>query len=521
MNAFLSKLPIASRLFVSFFVVLLVMAAISGIALWRLKTGNDIADYLVNDKLSKQQIAADWLGAVELNGARAVAIAKSDSLEVGEYFQKQLDSGDRIAADLQDKMQAAAMDSEEKILFSDVAARRSAYHEVRQKVFQFKAVGKVTEVEELVGTQMEGRFAEYLAAIRKLLDYQKEQARRIATDSGAVYRASRTLILGLGGLAIAFGIVLATILTRSIVRPLRTAVDLAERVERGELGAELAVSSSDEIGKLLLALQGMNRKLSQTVGQMLEGIGSIDVAAREIAKGNADLSVRTEAQAEVLAKTANAMADLTRVVQENDDSAREARGLATNAAMVAERGREDIGHVAEKMAAIKHSAARIVDIIGVIDGIAFQTNILALNAAVEAARAGEQGRGFAIVAGEVRNLAQRSAAAAREIKNLIGETVGQVNAGAQFVEAAGLTMNDITGSSAAVARIVLQISQASGEQSKDLGLVNRAMGEIDDTTQQNTALVEQAAAAADSLQEQARVLAGAMAFFTVHGRGQT
>jgi methyl-accepting chemotaxis protein len=170
------------------------------------------------------------------------------------------------------------------------------------------------------------------------------------------------------------------------------------------------------------------------------------------------------------------------------------------------------------MAAIKHGAARIVDIIGVIDGIAFQTNILALNAAVEAARAGEQGRGFAIVAGEVRNLAQRSAAAAREIKNLIGETVGQVNAGAEFVEAAGVTMNDITGSSAAVARIVEQISQASGAQSKDIGLVNRAMGEIDDTTQQNTALVEQAAAAADSLQEQARVLAGAMAFFTVQGQ---
>ena len=515
MNAFLSKLRIAPRLFVSFFVVLLVMAAISGIALWRLQAGNDIAGYLVNDKLSKQQIAADWLGAVELNGTRAVAIAKSDSLEVGEYFQKQLDDGDRIAAALQDKMQGTAMDSEEKPLFGAIAARRAAYYDVRQNVLQLKSVGKTVEVEELVGTRMESGFADYLAAIRKLLDHQKEQARRIALDSESVYRFSRALIIALGALGLAFGIVLATLLTRSIVRPLRAAVDLAERVERGELGAEIVVSSDDEIGQLLHALQGMNRKLGATVGQLLEGIASIDVAAREIAQGNADLSVRTEVQAEVLAKTAGSMADLTRVVRENDESARQARTLATNAALVAERGQEDIAHVSERMAAIKRSAARIVDITGVIDGIAFQTNILALNAAVEAARAGEQGRGFAIVAGEVRNLAQRSAAAAKEINSLITETVSQVNAGAQFVEAAAGTMNDITGSSGAVARIVEQISHASAEQSKDLGAVNHAMSEIDDATQQNTALVEEAAAAASSLQEQARLLSVAVAFFSV------
>ena len=362
---------------------------------------------------------------------------------------------------------------------------------------------------------MESGFADYLAAIRKLLDHQKEQARRIALDSEGVYRVSRAIILGLGALGLAFGIMLATLLTRSIVLPLRAAVELAKRVERGELGADIVVSSDDEIGQLLLALQGMNRKLGETVGQLLDGIASIDIAAREIAQGNADLSVRTEVQAAVLAKTAGSMADLTRVVRENDESARQARTLATNAALVAERGQEDIAHVSDRMAAIKRSAARIVDITGAIDGIAFQTNILALNAAVEAARAGEQGRGFAIVAGEVRNLAQRSAAAAKEINSLITETVGQVNAGAQFVEAAAGTMNDITGSSGAVARFVEQISHASAEQSKDLGAVNHAMSEIDDATQQNTALVEEAAAAASSLQEQARLLSVAVAFFSV------
>ncbi|HEX7641331.1 MAG TPA: methyl-accepting chemotaxis protein [Burkholderiaceae bacterium] len=509
----LPQLRIAPRLFVSFFVILLVTALISAISLWRLQAGNAMADALVNDKLAKQQLVADWTGVAEMNGARAVAIAKSDSLETGEYFQKQLDEGDEIAADLQQKLQALPMAGDEKSLLDTIVQSRAAYVEVRSRVFKFKDVGKTVEVEQLVATQMDATFKDYLGAMRKLLEYQKERAKAMAADAARVYRTSLGLIVGLGALAIAAGLALAVLLTRSIVWPLRRAVALAEKVAQGDLRAEIDVAQSDEIGQLLEALKTMNGNLQQTLGHVHEGIASIDVASREIAQGNADLSSRTEAQAGVLAKTAGAVDDLARAVQQSEDDARAARRLSDNAAGVAERGRAGIASVVETMDSIKKSAGKIVDIIGTIDGIAFQTNILALNAAVEAARAGEQGRGFAVVASEVRALAQRAALAAKEIKLLISETVTEVNAGAGLVAAAGTTMQEIAQSSADAARIVGRITDASGAQSGDIRQINQAMGEIDNATQRNSALVEEAAAASDSLQEQARMLSQAIAFF--------
>jgi methyl-accepting chemotaxis protein len=281
------------------------------------------------------------------------------------------------------------------------------------------------------------------------------------------------------------------------------------------LSAEIRVEHEDEIGQLLAALQTMNGNLVQTVGEVLDGIASIDIASREIALGNNDLSARTEAQASALQQTTTAMADLTSVVKKNDDNARQAKELSTSAAAVADRGNRDIEQVVATMTAIKNSSGKIVDIIGVIDGIAFQTNILALNAAVEAARAGEQGRGFAVVAGEVRTLAQRSATAAKEIKQLIGETVKQVNDGAAFVVAAGETMSEIAQSSQQVADIVNAMSSSNQAQSTDILHMHRSIGEIDGTTQQNAALVEEAAAAAESLQEQAQRLTDAIAFFSL------
>ncbi|MBV8635372.1 MAG: MCP four helix bundle domain-containing protein [Burkholderiaceae bacterium] len=515
----LPQMRIATRLLVSFLIILLVMALISAISLWRLQAGNAMADNLVNDKLAKQQLVADWAGVAEMNGARAVAIAKSDSMETGEYFQKQLDEGDKTAADLQQKLQALPMNGEEKAMFDAITQSRAAYLDVRTQVFKFKDVGKTVEVEQLVGTQMESKFKDYLGAMRKLREYQKEHATAMAADSARVYHYSIGLIIGLGALAIAIGLALAILLTRSIVGPLQHAVELAENVAQGDLRAEIEVTQGDEIGQLLEALKTMNANLQDTLGRVNEGIATIDVASREIAQGNADLSMRTEEQAEVLARTATAVDDLARVAHQSEEDARQARQLSDNAAAVAERGRTGIGNVVETMESIKKSANKIVDIIGTIDGIAFQTNILALNAAVEAARAGEQGRGFAVVAGEVRALAQRAALAAKEIKVLITETVSQINAGAGFVSAAGGTMQEITQSSADVARIVGRIAEASGEQSGDIRQINQAMGAIDNTTQQNTALVEEAAAAADSLQEQARMLSKAIGFFRLRDQG--
>jgi len=514
----LPQLRIAPRLFLSFLVVLIVMAAITGIALWRLKAVNDMADYLVSDKLAKQQIAADWLGAVDQNGTRAVAIAKSDSVEVGEYFQAQLDAGDKSIGEIQVKMHGLQKTADENAMLDTIDHQRAAYGAVREQVFKLKSVGKTMEVDQLVGTQMDATFKDYAKAIRIMLDFEKEEAKLIAVDAASVYRTSRWIMLALGALAIVIGGALALLLTRSIVQPLRYAVELADRVAHGDLSATIQVNQGDEIGQLLAALQSMNANLVMTVGRVLEGIESIDTASREIAMGNNDLSARTEAQVSALQETANAMADLTKVVSKNDENARQAKQLSTSAAAVADQGNRDIQQVVAIMTAIKSSSGKIVDIISVIDGIAFQTNILALNAAVEAARAGEQGRGFAVVAGEVRTLAQRSATAAKEIKQLIGETVKQVNDGNAFVEAAGSTMNDITNSSRRVADIVNEISNSNQAQSSDIQHVNRAISDIDGTTQQNAALVEQAAAAADSLQQQARLLGDAIAFFSLSNK---
>ncbi|HSY30029.1 MAG TPA: MCP four helix bundle domain-containing protein, partial [Burkholderiaceae bacterium] len=246
----LSQLRIAPRLFLSFLVVLIVMAATTGIALWRLKAVNDMADYLVSDKLAKQQIAADWLGAVDQNGTRAVAIAKSDSVEVGDYFQAQLDAGDKSIGETQGKMHGLQKTAEENAMLDAIEHQRAAYGAVREQVFKLKSVGKTMEVDQLVSTQMETTFKDYAKAIRTMLDHEKEGAKLIAVDATSVYRTSRWIMLALGALAIVIGGVLALLLTRSIVQPLRYAVELADRVAHGDLSATIQVDQSDEIGQL-------------------------------------------------------------------------------------------------------------------------------------------------------------------------------------------------------------------------------------------------------------------------------
>jgi methyl-accepting chemotaxis protein len=509
----LLQLGIAARLFLSYLILLIVMAAMSGIALWRLKAVNDMADYLVNDQLVKQQIAADWLGAVNQNATRALAIAKSDSLEVGDYFQAQLDVGEKAIAAEQNKMQGVPKSADESTMLDAIDQQRGLYVGVRNQVFKLKASGQTMEVEKLVGGAMETSFATYRKTIHTLLDYEKEQAKRIAVEAARVYSNSRWITLGLGALALIVGGTMAWLLTYSIVQPLRQAVDMASRVANGDLSTQIQVSQADEIGQLVAALQRMNVNLADTVGKVQQGIENIDTASREIVMGNNDLSARTEAQVSALQETVTAIADLAKVVKQNDDSARHAKELSHSAAKFADRGNDDIQRVVAIMTAIKNSSGKIVDIISVIDGIAFQTNILALNAAVEAARAGQEGRGFAVVAAEVRTLAQRSATAAKEIKDLIHETVKQVNDGAGYVDAAGSTMNEITTSSRQVAGIVEEISNSSQTQSADLQLVNHTIGELETTSQKNATLVEQASSAADSLQEQSQLLGTAIAFF--------
>ncbi|GJI95794.1 methyl-accepting chemotaxis protein [Duganella caerulea] len=295
------------------------------------------------------------------------------------------------------------------------------------------------------------------------------------------------------------------------------AIDTARNIAEGDLSHDIRVERDDEVGHLMDAMNTINTNLTGMIGRIRSSTDEMLVATDEIARGNADLSSRTEAQASSLEQTASSMEQLTDTVKQNADSARAANQFAADASIVAVQGGAMVAQVVDTMGSIKASSTRIVDIIGVIDGIAFQTNILALNAAVEAARAGEQGRGFAVVASEVRNLAQRSAAAAREIKELIGASVETVDAGSKLVNDAGSTMTVLVASVQKVAGIMAQITEASQEQSTGIGEVNRAVTQMDDITQQNAALVEQAAAAAESLQEHAQALAQSVQVFHLKG----
>jgi len=515
MNIKSLQLNTGLRVVASFAVLLLVMACISGVSLWRLQSANDMASSLVNEKLARQQLTSELLGVTELNGLRAVSVARSDSLEVSDIFQAQLSAGEKVAAAMERKLAAMPADEAEQALQKTVAARKAAYLALREELFKFKDMGRVQEVGDALDNKMPAIFKAYTDALNQLLDYQTAQARALAATSASQFQGSRALLIGLGLASLGLGVVLAVLLTRSVVRPLKQAVELAEQVASGELHVAIQHGRSDEIGQLFDALSHMTGRLADTVGRVRDGAVAIDAASREIASGNLDLSRRTEHQAGALQETASAMDELTAAVRQNSGNARQANQLARSASEVAGKGGQVVSEVVRTMASINDYAHKIADITGVIDGIAFQTNILALNAAVEAARAGEQGRGFAVVAGEVRNLAQRSAEAAREIKKLINDSAARVQSGSELAETAGVTMSEIVSSVQKVTHIIGAISSASAEQEHGIEHVNAAISDMDGVTQQNAALVQEAAAAAAAMQAQARELAQLVGAFKV------
>jgi methyl-accepting chemotaxis protein len=362
----------------------------------------------------------------------------------------------------------------------------------------------------VLGTAKLGTAADAIDAVAAL---QTGPAQQQAAAASLDARFASRILLALGVAGAILSMVTAWIIGDGIVRPIRHAVKVARSVAAGDLGSQIEVRSRDEVGQLEAALKDMNESLSGIVTRVRGGTATIRRASAEIAAGNEDLSARTEAQAGALEETASSMQRLIGTVRQNADNARQANQLALSASNVAAKGGAVVEQVVTRMDAINASARKIVDIIGVIDAIAFQTNILALNAAVEAARAGEQGRGFAVVAGEVRTLAQRSAGAARQIKDLIGDSVGQVDAGARLAAQAGRTMQEIVDSVRSVTDIMAEIRAASVEQLAGIEQVNAAIAQMDQTTQQNAALVEQAAAAAGALRAQAEQLSLAVGVF--------
>jgi methyl-accepting chemotaxis protein len=412
-----------------------------------------------------------------------------------------------------DKLQGLGLDENETNIVAriDVIDKDidTAFTDAIGRALAFNSLGAA----KVIASRIDPLNSQTLVAVNSLIDLQRATARAILDNSVSSDTRLMLILFGLCGTALLIGVVCAVVITRSITVPLADAVAVAQKVAGGELSTQVRLEGQDEISALLAALRDMNDSLAKTVSEVRSGTENITLASSEIAAGNADLSARTEAQAGSLEETASTMEQLTSTVKQNADNARQANHLTVSAASVAVKGGSVVSQVVDTMGWIKESSRKIVDIIGVIDGIAFQTNVLALNAAVEAARAGEQGRGFAVVASEVRNLAQRSAAAAKEIKALIGDSVGNVDQGSKLVGEAGQTMNLIVTSIKQVADIMGEITAATQEQSQGIEEVNQAIAHMDEMTQQNAALVKQAAAAAESMHKQAQKLGQSVSIF--------
>ncbi|HEX8955310.1 MAG TPA: methyl-accepting chemotaxis protein [Burkholderiaceae bacterium] len=509
----LRNLTIKSRLIFVIGLLSLLMLAIGIGGLTSLSNVNASLKTVYQDRVVALGQLDTVARAILLNQYLAAQSISGDPAKVGARMD-QIDNGLAVIGKTWDEYLAAHLTPEEKKQAEKFGEMRKNYadHVMRPVVAAMRAQDTKTAADIVNGPMLE--LTPLLQAglsdlIKLQLSVAKDEYEKSQGQYNNFFYVSSALVI-FGAL---MGIVVGAWLIRAISGPIDEAVSVAQKVALGDLTQHIVVESSDETGKLLQALKDMSESLVRIVGEVRSGTETISTASNEIATGNLDLSQRTETQASSLEETASTMEELTSTVRQNAENARQANQLVVSASEHAMRGGTVVGNVVETMGSIKESSRKIVDIIGVIDGIAFQTNILALNAAVEAARAGEQGRGFAVVAAEVRTLAQRSAAAAKEIKALIGDSVEKVEAGSRQVDEAGATMNEIVTSVQHVADIMNEISAASQEQSSGIEQVNRAITQMDEVTQQNAALVEQAAAAAQSMQDQAGNLSMVVSVF--------
>ncbi|MFS2003770.1 methyl-accepting chemotaxis protein [Duganella sp. CT11-25] len=511
----MNNLKIGTRLGFGFSLILLLLTAMTVIGILRLSSASAMTDEMINVKIRDERLTAEWGKIIEVNAARTTgAWMVGDAADQKKLEGLMAESSGR-ATQIQDQIGASIDNEELKPLFKQVLDTRKTYTEFRKAVFAAKNAGDLDTGRKIYEGDMTQSRIRYLAALKAFTEKQEALLDAAAVDIQQQYKSGRMLLIMLGVAAIVMGIGAAWWITRTITQPINEAVKVAETVSSGDLTSDIQVNSNDETGKLMHALKTMNANLVNIVGQVRNGTDLMATASTEIAAGNQDLSSRTEQQASSLEETASSMEELTSTVRFNAENARQANELAINASEIASRGGSVVGEVVNTMGSINESSRKIVDIISVIDGIAFQTNILALNAAVEAARAGEQGRGFAVVASEVRNLAQRSASAAKDIKGLINDSVEKVALGSELVGKAGQTMDEIVQSISRVTQIMTQISNASEEQSIGIAQVNDAITQMDQVTQQNAALVEQAAAAAESMQEQSAKLADVVSVFKI------
>ncbi|BEU95663.1 HAMP domain-containing protein [Acidovorax sp. DW039] len=497
--------------------LVLMLAAAIGTQLYS-RHMTDQTEAVVQKRENAITTAVQWRGQAELALTMSMARFVTTDIALREDFDKRVTALTARITPVQEKINESATSDADKAALAAVAAARADVRGLSEKIRPLMDA-EVTQKQQFLETVYRPKVTLYLESIDKfvtLQESQRDDAVKAAADAGArlVWVAGTVVVV-----LFLLGMVLAGMLVRSITGPLDRAVETANAIAAGDLTRELHSSRKDELGQMLRALSDMSARLRGVVSEVRQGVDSVSSASIEIANGNHDLSARTEQTAANLEETASSMEELTATVTQSADTARQANQLAGTAAQAAARGGEVVGQVVTSMQQITESSRKISDIIGVIDGIAFQTNILALNAAVEAARAGEQGRGFAVVASEVRNLAGRSAEAAKEIKTLIGKSVENVESGSEQVAQAGKTMDEIVASVRRVSDLIGEITASSTEQRDGIAQVNQAVANLDQMTQQNAALVEESTAAAASMRDQAQRLAEVVAVFNVGSSG--
>ncbi|MBX3634606.1 MAG: MCP four helix bundle domain-containing protein [Rubrivivax sp.] len=504
----IQQLRIGTRLGAAFGIVLLLLVLLLADGLHALSSIHGDAKQIVEHEYGNVRLQTAALDNTRGSIARVFQMAADKDPARIDHARQRLQANIKGFAEPLRALEPRLERAEARELLSKARKSEAAYVAAIEQVEQALRAGQDQEVARLAYGSTYDALQAFARDLRALLDFNEKVMDEAAASSAATFRTTRALMLSLGLAALVIGALCAWWVTRSITRPLQQAVALAGTVAEGDLSTQLdaAQIGRDEVGQLLGALQRMNESLRDVVGRVRNASDSIATGSTQIATGNADLSQRTEEQASNLQQTAASMEQLTATVRNNAETARQATEIAGAASQVAQRGGEMVREVVQTMAGISASSQRIADIIGVIDGIAFQTNILALNAAVEAARAGEQGRGFAVVASEVRSLAQRSATAAREIKSLIGDSVEKVTSGSRLVAETGQTMDEIVAQVQRVTTMIGELGNASAQQSQGIGQIGDAVGQLDQVTQQNAALVEESAAAAESLRVQASTL---------------
>jgi methyl-accepting chemotaxis protein len=507
----LNQWQLRSRVLTGFALVMLLMAVASAVGVLRVSMLSQRIDHLVEVDMRALELSRQWAGLTEGNiQRRIVALVVEDSGFVKAFTARSKEVSARIDK-IQAELDAISKTPESDRLKDVIDAARKSYQDARESVIKGKAAGD--NIHERSAKELIPAMEGYLVAIDKYAEHTRTVLQTARDEAQREARTAKQIVLVLLVVALGLGIAIALVITRSVTTPLAQAQALSHAIASGDLSQRTTVEGRDEMAALGQALTDMQGRLAGTIAGVRGAADQVQIAAAEIATGNADLSQRTEQAAANLEETGAAMAQLSDSVRLNADSARQANALAQTASQVADRGGAMVERVISTMNDIQQSSGKIADIIGVIDGIAFQTNILALNAAVEAARAGEQGRGFAVVAAEVRSLAQRSAEAAKQIKSLITASVERVDGGSRLVADTGETMREVVGSVQRVSRIIGEISEASANQATTLGEIGQAVQQLDQMTQQNAALVEEATAAAESLREQASGLVQSVASF--------